>query len=131
VSERSIELTDDEVQTVVGAITITTEITREMVDDILTTAFESGIYYWCGDIEIATQSEPAAAHASEVVARGGTILIAHDDGKAEFTIETFLNGLERYCKVEGRTPSAVYEDHDATAADEIVQLAIFDDIVYG
>ena len=112
-------------------ITITQAITEELVDDILVAAFEGGINYWCEKITYDVLNVPDdAEYASEIVSKGGTIYLHHEDGKSDLDLDKFVNGIKLYCEANGCLPNAVHEDHDANDADQIVQYAIFGEVVF-
>lgn len=111
------------------------ELNNECIDDIMATALEGGISYWCDDAEVI--GDYRGEYASEQISRGGTLKL-HDyeeDKIYELTLSKFLNGLakvvgERGLDVlnEGKIdPSNI----DAEDADAIIQYAIFGEVVYG
>lgn len=114
-------------------------ITDEDIDDILVSAFEGGINYWCNNVKIV--GEPFGDCASEHVSKGGTVLI-HDfeeDKDYELTKAAVIKGISQY--LMRPTSGDVLEviDHelridtcyiDADIADAMLQIALFDDIIY-
>ena len=116
----------------------TIRVTTEDIDDIMCAALEGGINYWCNKAEVV--GDYLGEYASEQIARGGK-LILHDceiDEAYELTREMLLNGIS--LAIEGN----YYEDYDwvdgevldtccidADVADVIVQLALFDEVIYG
>lgn len=127
---------------------ISVRISTEDIDDIVTTALEGGICYWCKRAEV--KGKYLGEFASEQISRGGT-LVLHDsvDGKKrELNKEKLLSGVKQYLEDEDKPynilvdaedsvgcSKGVYELDccmvDATVADMIIQYAIFDDIIYG
>ncbi len=115
-------------------------VTGEVIDDIMCSAPEGGINYWCGKAEV--DGNYLGEYASEQISRGGT-LILHDteEGRSELlTKEKLLQGIRMY--VEQPNSRDIFEviDHelhidcgmvDAEVADAIVQYAIFSEIFYG
>ncbi len=110
-------------------------LTREDIDDIMVTALEGGICHWCGKAE--PSGNYLGRYASEQIGRGGTLVLhdAESSDKWELTLEKFLDGARLYFEkssgihVEnGRIDTS---DIDADAADSIVQLALFGDLMFG
>lgn len=113
-------------------------VTGEDIDDIMCAALEGGICYWCCRAEVV--GDYLGEYASEQISRGG-ILKLHDseeDEVYELTREKLLNGIKRTYE-EG-----YYADYewcngtkldccqiDAEVADAIVQIALFDEVIYG
>lgn len=110
-------------------------MTRKDIDDIMTVALEGGITYWCNRTEVV--GDYLGEYASEQISRGGTIrLYVPDEAKwFELTLENFLKGLEKI--VAERGLDVIYQgsidagEIDAGDADEIIQYAIFGEIIYG
>lgn len=111
-----------------------TYVDASLIDDILSTAFEGGINYWCSGVEVDDFS--GALYASEVPSNGGVITIMEDDPYDEpiphrMSCNDVLRGIGLYCDAHNVLPEALEDDYDASDADEIVQYAIFGQIVYG
>ena len=109
---------------------IEVNLTRQDIDDIMATALEGGINYWCRKAEVV--GEYLGEYASEQISRGG-ILVLHDAESTdewELTLGKFLNGVKLYfeqgCHVQVEDNSI-----DANDADCIVQLALFEKVVFG
>ena len=115
-------------------------VTQEDIDDIMVSALEGGITYWCDKAEV--DGNYLGEYASDQISRGGT-LILHDgeEGRTELlTKEKLLQGIRMYA--ENPMHRDIFEmiDHelhidcgnvDAEAADAIIQYAIFSEIFYG
>ena len=114
------------------------KVTDQDIDDIVATALEGGITYWCCKAEVVGSYLGEWAH--EQIARGGSLDLhdAEEDEVYELTIEKFLKGIQ--LAVEGNY-YAEYEWHngteidtcqvDAEVADVIIQLALFGDVIFG
>ena len=106
-------------------------LTDEDVDDIMADALDSGVGYWCGEVEVA--GEYLGDYASEQISRGG-ILIFHDAEDPEdvhaLDLESFLKGY-RLSVERGYFSGDLDGEYDAGTADVIVQLALFGDVIYG
>jgi hypothetical protein len=118
---------------IVGKIVIDQEIDGKLVDDILCTAFEGGINYWCTKkVVVVGDDYHGGDYASEVVSRGGTLNIY--DGEEErwhvLGIENMIEGIRQWCIKYG-SYAQLLDDFDAGDADCIVQLALFGEVVYG
>lgn len=125
-------------------LTINLEITEEDIDDIMSTALEGGIYYWCARVKV--EGEYLGEYASEQISRGGVLKLYDREEEAayELTREKFMSGLGMYLE------NPIYEtlyigdgeyfvdekykvdvgNIDAIAADRIIQYALFGEIVY-
>lgn len=107
------------------------KITEQEIEDIMVTALEGGINYWCDKVEI--KNNPTNKdHASEVIAYGGE-LILHVEGKQWIlNREMVLRGIEKamdHFKYDSF--KKFMDEHDATTADVIIQFAIFYEIIFG
>ena len=111
---------------------IEVNLTQQDIDDIMVTALEGGINYWCRKAEVL--GEYLGETASDQISRGG-ILILHDAESAQLTLGKFLNGVKLYfeqgCHVQVEDNAIDTCDIDAGDADCIIQLAIFEEVVFG
>lgn len=111
-------------------------ISDEDIDDIMAAALEGGITYWCNKAEVV--GEYRGEYASEQISWGGSLKLyeAEGDEVYELTLDKFLTGLRLWIEYEhsytltkgGRLDVS---EIDATAADAIVQYALFSDLIYG
>lgn len=110
-------------------ITITKKFTQEDIDDIMVSALEGGITYWCGRCEVV--GEYLGEYASEQLSRGGK-LILHDTEDDEETWELDLEKLQKGIKraIEEDAWDGDMNNYDEVTADIIVQYALFDEIVF-
>ncbi len=112
------------------------DLTAQDIDDIMVTALEGGITYWCGRAEV--KGEYLGEYASEQISRGGSLILhdAESSDKWELTLEKFLKGVELFFK-DGSWISVdnyVLADlggMDANCADCIIQYALFGKLVFG
>ena len=113
-------------------------LTVEDIDDIMACALEGGINYWADSADVI-ESLRVAPWGHEQIARGGVLLI-HDQEEGmthELTLEKFLTGfklwveqgLDHYNAVCGKTVDCC--EIDGTCADNIIQLALFGEVLYG
>lgn len=115
-------------------------VTGEDIDDIMVSALEGGITYWCSKAKVDGRS--LGKYASEQISQGGT-LILHDmeeDRSELLTKEKLLQGIKMYAEQPKHGDIFEVIDHelhidcgmvDAEVADAIIQYAIFADIIYG
>lgn len=115
-----------------------TVLTQEDIDDIMCTALEGGITYWCGAADVV-EEEYYGEYASEQISRGGTLRLCdnEDDKSYILDIRKFLTGFILSCKngygdgwfdENGNVDTCMI---DGEAADIIVQYALFGKVVYG
>ena len=114
-------------------------LTDEDIDDIMVGALEGGINYWCGKAEVV--GDWLGEYASEQISRGGALRlydIEDEDEVYELNLGNFLNGFRLWIEGGYDEYGALQQDGtvdccqiDAACADEIVQLALFNEIVFG
>lgn len=112
-------------------------LTQEDIDDIVCMAFEGGINYWCCGARVV--GEYLGEYASDQISRGGAIKLydAESDDVWELTLDKFLEGLrmwlEDYANPEMVINSGYLDSGaiDAGDADNIIQLALFNDVIFG
>lgn len=120
-------------------VPMTINITDEDIDDILVSAFEGGINYWCTKVMIL--GDPVGGCASEHVSHGGSVLLRdhEEDKEYKLTKDALIRGIVQY--VLNPTSCDILEivNHklvldtgyvDADVADSIIQYTVFGEIVY-
>ena len=119
-------------------VEIRVELTQQDIDDIMVAALEGGIKYWCYEAAVEG-GEYLGKYASDQISRGGTLLL-HDtdeDAYRKLDLEKFLKGFNLWLENGGDQYGAVQGHEvdccniDAGCADEIVQYALFGEVVYG
>jgi hypothetical protein len=107
------------------------------IEDLLVTAFEGGINYWCGKIEIGKPPITNTGYLSDVINNGGTLMLidADDDTNKpdiwELTEENLIKGIAQYMRENNyASVDDLIDDHDADVADCIVQYALFGELVF-
>lgn len=119
-------------------ITTKFTVTEEDIDDIVCTALEGGINYWACEARVVGEYLGEWGH--EQIARGGKLIIvdAEEDEEYELTKEKLLHGIKLAIEQEYyKRYSWYYEGKldtcqiDAEVADVIIQLALFDEVVFG
>ncbi len=112
------------------------ELTEQDINDLMVTALEGGINYWCKKARISKMPEGCTKpmYASDVISKGGTLELydAESTDKWELTLEKFMNGVKFVCERDKYTSAEdLIDNHDADTADAIVQYALFNEIVFG
>ena len=113
------------------------KVTDQDIDDIMATALDCGISYWCREAEVVG-GEYHGEWASDEISRGGKLRLydAESDDKWILTKNKFLKGIKLWVE-NGYAKEAMYEGGldtgmiDATGADMIVQYALFGEVVFG
>ena len=114
---------------------IKVNLTQQDIDDIMVTALEGGINYWCRKAEVV--GEYLGKCASDQISRGGSLILhdAESSDKWELTLEKFLEGVKRYFEdgyhVQVDDGCIDAGDIDAGDADCIVQFALFGEVQFG
>lgn len=116
-------------------------IDRQFIEDVLCTAFEGGICYWCDYLTRVNDHEPSEEYHSEFVANGGTVLVhldegpIEDDGPDEYELDAdkFCSGLQKFLVSQSGDGMLDVDagNFDADMADCVVQYAIFGELVFG
>lgn len=122
---------------------ITVYLTQQDIDDIMVSAFEGGINYWCR--RVVVQGDYLGKYASEQISRGGKLAIWLDepfeDDKTCYVLDRdkFLAGFKLWIESDGDSYDAIDDSDgsvdcgqiDAICADEIIQYALFGEVVFG
>ena len=114
-------------------------LTQQDIDDIMVTALEGGINYWCGSAKVVEEKR-CSEWGHEQIARGGALILhdAESSDKWELNLEKFLTGVKLWLQNNEDRYGAVACDGtldpgevDAEMADLIVQYALFGKPVFG
>ena len=112
------------------------KLTQEDIDDIMCASLEGGVTtYWCSEAEVVGEYRGEYAH--EQISRGGSLLMhdSEEDVAYVLDLEKFLKGVKLWIEKGYCTAIAggVLDtcDIDAADADNIVQLALFGDVIFG
>lgn len=114
---------------------IEVNLSQQDIDDIMVTALEGGINYWCRRAKVV--GEYLGEATSDQISRGGSLILydAESSDKWELTLKKFLNGVKLYfeqgCHVQVEDNAIDTGDIDANDADRIVQFALFGEVVFG
>lgn len=116
---------------------IVIQLTQQDIDDIMVGALEGGINYWCFKVDVL--GEYLGEYASEQISRGGSLKLYDSENGEKYWLdrEKFLNGFKLWVENGGDQYGAVQGSEvdccniDAGCADEIIQYALFGEVVYG
>lgn len=110
------------------------KISEYDLENLVVTAFEGGINYWCGEVEIIKNPEKKEC-ASKVVCTPKGILRLHDAESDEawlLSLDDLLKGVVKTMQWgEYETVQDLMDEHDAETADVLIQFSIFDEVVFG
>lgn len=114
------------------------KITGQDIDDIMVSALEGGICYWCRKAEVV-EDEYYGEYASDQISRNGSLRLydSEEDEVYVLTLDKFMRGLQlafeqgyyRSYWLDGDTLDTC--QIDSADADVIVQLALFGEVVFG
>ena len=113
-------------------------LTVENIDDIMVSALEGGITYWCDRAKV-DEEKRCGAWGHEQIARGGALLLREIDSSNEWELTrgNFLLGFKKWLESDGDKYGAVYDGKvdcgkiDGPAADCIIQYALFGELIFG
>jgi hypothetical protein len=116
---------------------VTQDVTDQMVEDILTTAFEGGVNYWVYTVQ-PSYFPKGASYAAEVLtkpildfsAKPVIVLRTFEGTEHTLTLELAQKGIAIAAQKREMSLNDFYEQHDAADADNVVQYALFDEIIY-
>ena len=119
------------------------------INDILCTAFEGGVDYWCsgivgsdGDLAQLPMNQMGIEYEYEHVGYGGKLQVKDDEKTYLLTQENFQSGLQKWIDKNPDSVEVHYDygnkyttldigNIDAGDADCIVQYALFGELKYG
>ena len=137
-----------------NTLTVSIEVTDEMLDDVMVTALEGGINYWAEKQTLKNNDYKGADYASHAISRGAEMRVhlredclfeesrqvksdphneAYRNKKAYRKIyklnkELLLQGCQKYVD-RGKKFDTSYMDADD--ADLILQYSLFGDVIFG
>lgn len=125
----------------------TIEITDCDIDDIMATALDGGVNYWCDEVRV--DRKIPNIYTSDYISRGGKLWFflsePFDDHNTEWYMldkVKFMRGLRKFLKnpanlccylqpTANGTWGLDVASIDAACADEIIQYALFREVVFG
>ena len=103
-------------------------VTTDQINNILADAFEHGISYWCGEINIipGMNGKVFKGYASDALTKNYALNLYDAEGERwrKLTLKRFLKALARF-------PDFDFENYDSSDADRLVQSAVFGEVIYG
>jgi len=114
-------------------VTLTKTITNENINYFMGACFEGGSGYWVDKVEVTNGDYKGGKYASDVLGLGGMLEIVTEESRIlidKNSIVRALNHLNNigYRKVLERL---LNEQYDAIDTDILLQVACFDDVIYG
>jgi len=111
-------------------------VPHERLNDLLVTAFEGGITYWCESIERSKDTPESKAlpyHSDALIAGARLKLTVFDDEDTYFLdLLDCADGLTIMAtKYPKHFSDFLAENEDATTGDVFVQCCIFGELIYG
>jgi hypothetical protein len=108
------------------------EITQEQITDLMVTALEGGINYWCDKVVVKQQPIEDWEFASDIIGLTNGELNIYADGEILLlNKEKFINGVKKTILWgEFKDVQDLVDNHDAETADVLIQFALFDEMVY-
>ena len=102
------------------------------IDCILCGALEGGSNYWIEKVSAVNNDYKGKEFASEVISAGGKLLIKtmDDEEPLELTRTKMSAAIKKYCKEHDMTPDELLHYGDAGTDDNVLQLALFGELVY-
>ena len=120
------------------------EISDELIEDILCTAFEGGITYWADNISCEDNKDMKKVsgwkheYLTKTKKKDAVMYIHTSDGRDEkfpITKKSIIDALQKMDSPEYKYTKALNrilnEQYDADDADIVVQTACFGEVVYG
>ena len=118
-------------------LNLSIEYSDEDISDILTTAFEGGINYWCRKaiaFEVPDENKELVHYASDSLKYGGKVMLfdAESSDSWLLTNDNIKAGLEKYFSETAFNSEISFDpaNIDANDADNIIQYAIFGELVF-
>lgn len=111
-------------------------VPHERLNDLLVTAFEGGINYWCESIKRAhdTPESKELLYHSDALIAGALLELTVFDYAATHTL-TLLDCADGLATMSTKYPrhfsDFLAENEDATTADVFIQCCIFGELIYG
>lgn len=116
-------------------------IDEEFISGVVCTALNGGISYWCESVGVAKKDTKGAKYIEDVIPMGGALTIRleepfdeKDTINYELDLDKFCDGFRKYikwCIENDRQYYLESSDIDATESDIIIQLAIFNEVIFG
>lgn len=111
----------------------TRKVNNRLVFNMLISAFEGGINYWCADLETADGFDHITASKAFAMQVLDKIRLYDQESEkwVELTQEKMRRGLRLMARNSPKHFDNMFDDPDAVTADVLVQYAVFGKVVYG
>lgn len=127
--------------TFVDEIAVTETLTAEMVNGFLDAGMDY-CTYWCERVSVpkggtifvdgaVVDWATSGLYKSEWLALGGVLTFVVEGEKKSLARDAFADAVQAYCIQTKQTLTTLYDNHDASDGDSILQLALFGEVVYG
>lgn len=109
------------------------KLSKEEISDILITAFEGGINYWCGAVRIKKDPGKKSKLASDVISNNGELELSDAESDDVWILdrEKLQNGFEKTLDFYKISKDTFFENIDADYTDVCIQFSLFNEIVFG
>jgi len=125
-------------------LTVTANITKQRISDLLCCAFEGGSNYWYQitkfikppKLEFRSDDKTIFRHLDYPLNKGGALMIGDDDdpkhNPTRLDLDAIQNGLQLMAdKYPSHYADFIMENEDASTGDVFLQLCLFGDVIYG
>ena len=109
-------------------------ITNNQIKDFISCAFEGGINYWCDGITVKNNDFKGENCSSGAISNGAALILEIYEGdgvisKKELKKDDIYNALEQIeSKIFNRL---VNDNYDADDVDKLIQIALFNKVIFG
>lgn len=113
-------------------VTIKQTVDSLRIFDLLISAFEGGINYWCDSIDAGDLGHVSAAKALALgLIDSVTLHDSEEDKDVILSVDGMKKALAFLAEKQSHHFRNILDDYDAETADVFVQCAVFGDTVYG
>lgn len=107
------------------------EIDNSDINDLMVTAIESGTG-WCYFRRL-NKEEFKDVHITEILTLGGSLKVIDTEADEEhiLTLDMVLKGIKMELEETCQSFDEMFDNHDAYTADNIIQYALFGELIYG
>ena len=124
-----------------NTIKMTIEISDEMIENLLCSAFEGGSNYWTNWVNIADKKDAkkVGGYLSEYLTttklKDAKLIVCTDNDEIEITKKSIIDALQKMDNPKYKHTKAlkeiIAETYDAGHADCVLQMACFGEVIYG
>lgn len=106
-------------------VKIVRTVTQEEIENVMITALEGGINYWCGEARVKKEPVEEYNALSDVLTRGGSLeLYDFEEEKwHELTIEKLIKALGEGYDQHGLRINFDFDQYDQYDVDSVIQIA--------